>query len=165
MATHLPLFLTKTDWFWTLGQSFLKAFLWPKTKIEESYMHCDKRIFILKIASLLATNQLFPLIFDGMKVISKRLRASQATKPCLSSRLQAFAKMEEARIIVVRASRCGSPTWATQLLLKVGANEPASPASPETGKSGREDDAIADLQPIAAEDCSHQTEVQNFCMA
>jgi len=46
MATHLPLFLAETDWFWTLGQSFLKGVLWPKTKVEESYMHCDKRIFI-----------------------------------------------------------------------------------------------------------------------
>ena len=55
-----------------------------------------------------------------------------------------------------------------QLVPKVGANgasEPASPASPETGKSGREDDAIADLQPVAAEDCSHQSHVQHPSVA
>ena len=65
--------------------------------------------------------------------------------------------MTEVQTIVVSVSGILGISWHFQLSSKqfeVGASE-GSPTSPQTGKSAKtEDDVIADLQPVGAEDRS-----------
>lgn len=88
-----------------------------------------------------------------------RVFSHRVASCCLGSKLftQFFAAMTEVQTIVVSVSGISGISWDFQLIseqCEVGASE-GSPTSPQTGKSAKtEDDVIADLQPVAAEDRS-----------